>query len=279
MLRKLNESLTILIVSIVALSSCPGLFAEELPRLELGIGVTSIHLPDYRGSSEQRNYLLPLPFVIYRGENLRADRDGIRGLLFKHPRMALDVSIGGYVPVDSADNPQREGMSDLDPTLEVGPSLNFHLSDLGARGPRIRLPLRAVVSVGGDGTSHVGWRLNPVYELPFEDRLAGFAVKMQFGPQFADRAYHDHFYSVAGVDARPSRPAFAASGGYSGLSLQFSATRRLSNHWWLGAFLRYDDLRGAAFEDSPLAIDDEALLFGIGFARIFYRSESVVSQQ
>ena len=147
MLRELNESLTILIVSIVALSSSPGLFAEELPRLELGIGVTSIHLPDYRGSSEQRNYLLPLPFVIYRGENIRADRDGIRGLLFKHPRMALNVSIGGYVPVDSADNPQREGMSDLDPTFEVGPSLNFHLSDLGARGPRDS----AAVAVGGLG--------------------------------------------------------------------------------------------------------------------------------
>ena len=279
MLRELNDSWTIPIVLIAALGVCPRSFAEDLPRAELGIGVTGISLPDYRGSSEQQNYLLPLPFVVYRGENLRADRDGIRGLLFKHPRMALNVSIGGYVPVDSEDNPQREGMSDLDPTFEVGPSLNLYLSDLGARGPRIRLPLRAVVSVGGDGTSQVGWRLHPVYELPFEDRLAGFAVKMQFGPQFADRAYHDYFYSVADEDVRPSRPAFAASGGYSGLSLQFSATRRLSNHWWLGAFLRYDDLRGAAFEDSPLVVEDKALLFGIGLARIFYRSKSVVSQQ
>ena len=279
MLRELNDSLTIPIVLIAALGFGPQSLAEELPRAELGIGVTGISLPDYRGSSEQQNYLLPLPFVVYRGENLRADRDGIRGLLFKHPRMALNVSIGGYVPVDSEDNPQREGMPDLDPTFEVGPSLNLHLSDLGARGPQIRLPLRAVVSIGGGGTSRVGWRLHPVYELPFEDRLAGFAVKMQFGPQFADRAYHDYFYSVADEDIRPSRPAFAASGGYSGLSLQFSATRRFSNHWWMGAFLRYDNLRGAAFEDSPLVVEDKALLFGIGFARIFYRSKSVASRQ
>ena len=36
------------------------------------------------------------------------------GLLFEDRRLELNVSIGGYIPVDSEDNPQREGMPDLD---------------------------------------------------------------------------------------------------------------------------------------------------------------------
>ena len=274
--QRLNTSLITLLLSIAALGFCSRLRAEELPRLELGIGVVGISLPDYRGSSEQQNHLLPLPFIVYRGEHLRADRDGIRGLLFEHPRLSLNVNVSGSVPVDSDDNPQREGMADLDPTFELGPSLNLHLSDRSARGPRILLPLRAVISVSSSGVEHVGWRLHPIYELPFQHRPAGFSVKMQIGPQFADHDYHDYLYSVTGSDVRPGRPAFSAGGGYSGLSLQLSATRRFSNGWWLGSFVRYDNLRGVAFKDSPLVVEDHALLIGIGLAWVFYRSESVV---
>ena len=281
MIRGLNARSIVVIaaVSTSALGLGPRSFAEELPRLELGIGVGGISVPDYRGSSEQRSYLVPLPFVVYRGERLRADRDGVRGLLLETRRMELNVSIGGYVPVDSEDNPQRMGMPDLDSTVEVGPSLNLNLSDRGAFGPRIRLPLRAVVSVGSDGTSHVGWRLHPVYELPLREPLAGFRVKMQIGPHLADSKYHDYYYSVADDEVRPGRPAFAAGGGYSGLSLQFSAARRFANHWWLGAFVRYDNLRGTSFRDSPLVVEDHMLLVGIGVARTFFRSRNAAQQQ
>ena len=259
--------------SIGALAAGPCSFAGELPRLELGLGVAGISVPDYRGSAEQRRYVLPFPYVVYRGERIRADRDGVRGLLFRTRRVELNASMGGYIPVDSEDNPQREGMPDLDSNFEVGPSLNVNLSDAGARGPRLRIPLRAVLAIGSDGVSHIGWRLNPVFELPFREPIAGFAVKMQIGPQFADSEYHGYYYSVAEGDARAGRPAFSSGGGYSGLSFQLSATRRISDRWWVGAFVRHDDLHGAAFEESPLVVEDRALLFGIAVARIFHRSE------
>ena len=272
MLRGLTHLSIVVAASIGAVAVGTPSFAGELPRLELGLGVTGISVPDYRGSAEQQNYLLPFPFVVYRGERIRADRDGVRGLLFKSRRIELNASVGGYVPVDSEDNPQRQGMPDLDSTFEVGPSLNVNLSDSGARGPRFRIPLRASISIGSDGVSHAGWRVHPVFELPFKKRIAGFAVKMQIGPQFADSVYHGYYYSVADADVRPGRPAFSAGGGYSGLSFQLSATRRMSDRAWLGAFVRYDDLRETAFRDSPLVVDDGALLVGIAAAWIVHRS-------
>jgi outer membrane scaffolding protein for murein synthesis (MipA/OmpV family) len=73
---------------------------------------------------------------------------------------------------------------------------------------------------------------------------------------------------------RADRPAYAAKGGYSGFSVLFSASRKLGDDWWFGGFMRYDDLHGVEFEDSPLVVERDALLVGIGLARIFYRSEA-----
>ena len=47
---------------------------EELPLWELGIGAAGINFPDYRGSSVQRSYLLPVPVFIFRGGASLASR-------------------------------------------------------------------------------------------------------------------------------------------------------------------------------------------------------------
>ena len=60
--------------------------AELLPQWEFGFGATAFTLPDYRGSDERRGYLFPLPFVVYRGEKVRVDRQGFRGLRFNFMR-------------------------------------------------------------------------------------------------------------------------------------------------------------------------------------------------
>ena len=48
------------------------------PLWELGVGVAGLRLPDYRGSDQSRGYVLPLPYIVYRGTWLKADRDGAR---------------------------------------------------------------------------------------------------------------------------------------------------------------------------------------------------------
>src|SRR4051794_28357577 len=99
------------------------------PLWEAGAGVAALSFPDYRGSSRQRGYLLPIPFFVYRGEVLQIDREKVRGLMFKSERWELDVSLNGSVPVRSNDNPARQGMPNLSPTVELGPQLTYRLLD------------------------------------------------------------------------------------------------------------------------------------------------------
>ena len=52
------------------------LTAEEMPVWEAGLGVGGIVSPSYRGAEDFSAYALPLPYFIYRGRFLKADRDG-----------------------------------------------------------------------------------------------------------------------------------------------------------------------------------------------------------
>src|ERR1043165_1683396 len=107
-------------VMALALCALPAL-AEPKPKWELGLGATALTMPDYRGSDERRGYLFPVPYFVYRGESVRVDRQGLRGIFFESDRVELDFSLSGTPPVDSSRNQARQGMPDLDPTLEIGP--------------------------------------------------------------------------------------------------------------------------------------------------------------
>ena len=69
--------LPILLAFLLSLLSPSALAQTERPLWEAGLGVTALSFPDYRGSDHQRGYLLPLPYLIYRGQVFRADRDGV----------------------------------------------------------------------------------------------------------------------------------------------------------------------------------------------------------
>jgi outer membrane scaffolding protein for murein synthesis (MipA/OmpV family) len=83
-----------------------------------------------------------------------------------------------------------------------------------------------------------------------------------------DNAYHDYYYRVANEYERSWRPAYEADSGYSGLASGISITRRWGR-LWAGAFIRYDNLSHATFENSPLVETEDYFAAGIGVAWVF----------
>jgi outer membrane protein len=250
--------------------------AELRPEWEFGAGATAFTLPDYRGSDESRAYLFPFPYVIYRGDKLRVDRGGVRGVLFETDRVEFDLSMSATPPVDSDKNRARRGMPRLDPTLEIGPRLNVTLvrDRVNDRALTFRLPVRAVIATDLSHADSAGYVAYP--HLTLETRPVFFGGKwnvgLQAGPLYGSRKYHRYFYAVDPEFATPERPAYAASGGYSGTLALASITRRFRSVW-VGAFARYDTLKGAAFESSPLMRRDYSVMAGVAFAWVFAESE------
>ncbi|GAB4513492.1 MAG: hypothetical protein Tsb0026_18250 [Sulfuricaulis sp.] len=244
----------------------PAANAGDLPRWELGLGLAGLSIPDYRGSDEQHGYLLPLPYVEYRGEIFQIDREGAHGKLFDSERVRLELSAAAGPPARSDDNEDRRDMPDIDPTVEIGPSLEIYLARdrVRKRAWLVRLPWRAVVATDLAHADGIGWIFAP--SLNYEARhFGGWGVGVAAGPLYASEKYHDYYYEVLPAFATVTRPAYDAPGGYSGSRLTFTASRRFPD-FWVGAFARYDRLSGAAFEDSPLVKKKSSFMAGIGIA-------------
>lgn len=249
--------------------------ADEYPRWELGFGMAGLSIADYRGSNQRRQYLLPLPYVIYRGDWLAIDREGVHSHLFTSDRVDLTFSLGVGPPARS-DGGVRAGMPDLDPTFEVGPQLTVVLARNAARDRvwSLNLPLRAAVATDLKSLDGIGAVFAPY--LRFEAARLGSdrhgVLDISLGPLYASEPYHDYYYEVAPAFATAARPAYDARGGYSGSRVTLAFTRHHPRYWF-GAFLRYDRLDGAAFETSPVVERDDSLIVGAGFAWVLARSK------
>ena len=252
--------------------------AEDRPLWEAGIGATVLSFPDYRGSNERRPWVLPFPYLIYRGDFLQADERRVRGLLAKLDRVELDASFNATVPVKSGENQARQGMPDLDPTLEIGPSLNVMLAQSDNRWTQfeLRLPVRAVVATDLRHAAFAGWVFEPSLNL---DVQGVFGTGLRFGalagPMFSDRRHNEYFYSVDPTFATPERPAYSPGGGYAGTQLILTLSKRFRDVW-IGGFVRWDTLKNAAFDNSPLVKTSQYFASGIAAAWILGESTAKV---
>jgi MipA family protein len=261
------------------LCAAPARADEQKPLWELGAGFAVIDFPHYRGSDQRKAWLLPFPYVVYRGDFLKMDERRMRGLFFKSENAELDVSANGTVPVKSSENEARRGMPDLDATLEIGPSLNFFL----ARSPDqrkkvdLRLPVRTVIASDFSHFKNVGWVFQPNLNYDIHDLLgnAGWNFGVQAGVVYADRRYHSYVYSVAPEFATPERPAFDAPGGYAGTTFITALSKRFPR-FWAGGYAKWDDLHGAAFEDSPLVRKKQNFTVGFAIAWVLRESATLV---
>lgn len=254
-------------------------FAEEdvlyrqLPRWEVGAFSGYFYLPDYPGSEESQSRFLILPYVIYRGEIIRADRGGgIRGRFFNSEIFEFDVSLGAGFRTHSADNTARSGMPDLDWMGEIGPRLVMHLH----KGPMIKidmsLPLRYVFTTDFHSLDSRGYVLQP--ELKFRHR-ALFDNKTFFsfggGPMWGNESLNDYFYEVPIAYANSKREAFDAQAGYIGIQSYLSVARILQKDVTAFLGLNKNFYKNSENSKSPLMRDTETESYFLGLSWGFYK--------
>jgi hypothetical protein len=139
----------------------------------------------------------------------------------------------------------------------------------------LRLPMRAGFTVERS-PEYIGWLFSPKLNLDIED-VGGFPAGTgpAQSPGYGDRRFHRYFYSVSPEFATSSRGAYDAAD---------AATEFLAALWkrfpryWVGAFVRYDTLAGAVFEDSPLVRTRGYFAAGLAVTWIFAESSQRVTR-
>ena len=252
--------------------------AEEKPLWEAGIGVAALSFPSYRGSDQTNNFLMPVPMFSYHGDFFKADRHGIRASFFDSDFIDLTVSMALSPPASSKDIKARSRMSDLEGTFEIGPQidLTFWRSENRARFVKLLMPLRAAVTVEGSPQS-VGWVFHPKLNMDITDLpgMPGWNLGLLAGPVFGNQRQNAYYYSVAPQYATTARPVYEANAGYAGMQYTMGFSKRFPK-FWVGTFLRYDNLSGATFEDSPLVKQKDYFAGGVAITWVLGESSTRV---
>ena len=248
--------------------------APALPLWEAGVGGFAVSTPAYPGADDRSSRLLALPFLIYRGEVLRADQSGIGARLLRTDRVEFDVGFAASLPARSESVAARAGMPDLGFLGEFGPRLKVILADPTPTSRlRLDLPLRAVMEFRG-GVRRQGTTFEPrlVYETRENGSPWGYdaSVAMVFG----DSRINRYFYEVAPQYATASRPAYSAGAGLMLVRVGLSGSYKLNQDVRLFGYVRQESYAGAANRDSPLMKRSSGASIGAGFAWTIGRSSS-----
>jgi outer membrane scaffolding protein for murein synthesis (MipA/OmpV family) len=254
----------------------------ERPLWEVGMGGIAAYGADYPGADESSFKGLAIPYVIYRGDFLRVgDGGGVRGVFVDDTNWELDVSADASFDAESDDNKARSGMPDLDFLGELGPQVKYKFISGPTQSLELRLPVRAVLSVGVDDGMEIrgqGYTFAPRLAARQSGIDTGLLPKpitvfASAGPTFATEALQEYFYEVKPQFARAGRPAYRAEGGYLGSEFTLGASTELTPRLrtFVGGNVGY--YGGAANADSPLLKRDVNAGVAVGFAYSFYQSE------
>lgn len=232
-----------------------------------GLGLASLVYPSWRGADDSNSLVLPAPVFSIWTDNAELGRGGIRSQRALGERLFVRASISGSLPANSDDSPLREGLPDLDATLEAGPALVWFSPDFGAWHLRLEALLRGVFTVNFTSPQWLGLTFQPRASLVWsrgsaQSRTQWFG-RIAAGPIWAEGKQHRYYYGVTPAQAENNAllQPFAAAGGYSGARINASLS------WTRGkvavsSYVGYDDLSHTAFADSPLRPKDSYWLAG-----------------
>lgn len=239
----------------------------------MGAGLGTFEYNLYPGAKETNQFVLPAPYFTYRSPVFEIDR-GIKSFLYHSDEVVLDISADFGLPVDSDETQARKGMPDLDFMLQIGPSLEFMLNDKNKNyfDARFEIPVRIAFVTDLRSAENIGYLIEPRFSFNHR-RLAktGLSHKATLGLKFATQDFYAYYYDVAPEFVTPARAEYSSDGGFGGSFINYRISYRTSDFvYWM--FFRYQSLRGAEFEDSPLVLKDDYHFLGIGFAWIFASS-------
>lgn len=244
--------------ALAALATSPAARAQQearRPLLEAGVFGGGALLPDYPAAGQAHFRALALPWLIYRGDLLRADERGLSGRFWRGEALEVTLNVNGVLGTRSSDNRAREGMPDLDYLGELGPSVRWvPWRDAAGRARlTLELPFRLVFGTDLERIRYRGYVFAP--EAAYERMglfLPDSRTRIGIGPVFASGLLMDHWYRVGQEHARPGRQAYDAAGGYLGLRLQFSYRVPVTERISVVAGGRLESFSGATNADSPL---------------------------
>jgi outer membrane scaffolding protein for murein synthesis (MipA/OmpV family) len=224
---------------------------------DLSLGAQVIQIPKYRGAKDQKIELLP-SFDGYVALDERISlfvanfNFGINYNVLPSLNIGLLSNIRfGRKSTDSSD---LDGMNDIDDAFETGPFISYQITD------HISIDLVGLFDVSD---TYKGWIADltltgeyPVKRTPVTLSFSGDLI-------YGSEEYNKTYYGVTVAEANTIRPAFNAEAGLSLITLNFSLSYDLTEHWGVTGDISIEQLLGD-IGDSQIVKEETQIIPAFG---------------
>ena len=252
---------------------------KNKPIYEFGAGVIGLTLPNYPGAGDSTLRIIPFPWIIYRGDILKADEEGNRLQFFKNDTVELGLSGGFNFPIESKENKARKGMPDTRSLVGVGPGLIFRLKPK-SKTSRLTfgLGVRGNFATSGDlFLREQGAIIEPNIRYWVKPNLeSSVTFFSSISASFSDQKYSEFFYEVPKKYENETRKEYKAKSGLvdiaTSIGFSLDITKKVS--MFSGAY--YSNLTLAANKHSPLIVNQHNIGYIFGTAWMFYEQHKPI---
>jgi outer membrane scaffolding protein for murein synthesis (MipA/OmpV family) len=203
------------------------------------------------------------------------DRSGLRNRIFDSEHLSLDISLSGGLPVKNT-NRARQGMPKIYLTGELGPQLNWTISENASHIWSAHLPSRAAINVRG---KYIGWVTEPYVRYNYHTPVAegNLRIKCDVGVLYGSQPYNQTYYGVDPAYVTASRPAYQARSGLHSAYMKARIRYPVRKNVELFSSLQLRSLSVGVVKDSPLVKSRVYSTVALGVVWIFATSDETVS--
>lgn len=256
---------------------------NQRPLFEFGVGAINLDIPYYPGSRKNQNRTIPFLWPVYRGKYLRLDQEGTRAKLTDSRFFELGFSLGFSFPINSDDNPVRQGLEDIDYVVEAGPRFIIRLiSRSDWQKLNLNLSARAAYEVSRNNLNsyHIGFTGGPSLSYwVYLNRKKSTSLFTSISMLFGDSSYNNFFYGVGPSNTQIDDISkyYTASSGEVSRRIFTRIATNIGNTFqvFIGGF--YSDLSHSANINGPLIEQKTNSGFALGFLWNFYQSDQKVA--
>jgi len=249
------------------------------PKYEIGFGAIRLDVPNYPGAAKSTPRTIPFPWIIYRGDVLRADEEGTRAKFLEGDSLELGLSFGFNFAIKSDDNEARSGMPNTDTLIGLGPGLIYRLlKDDPLQRVNLGIGLRGNLATNfSNRFRYQGLILEP-YVRYWRKLSSSIPVTIftSLSASISDQEYADFFYTVEDRYETSSREAYKAKSGLVDLALSVGFSYDFSKKASIFSGVNYSNLSLAANKRSDLVEEEHNIGVILGFAWLFYESDTMV---
>lgn len=254
-------------------------FARVLPKYEGGLFMGAFKAPHYPGADQTQQRFLGLPYMMYRGETIKVDDEGMRSEFVKKQHFKVDLSVAAAFPANSRDNKAREDMPNLDWLGEIGPRFRYFFIPYRTSlyHLELALQLRGVYSTDFRSVSHRGYVIHPI--LSFWKREIFFkwlTFEVRYGAIWATEKVMDYFYDVDSQYVRSGRDRYNAKAGFFEQHLDTAIEIRPYRRIRIFLGMQNNNYLGATNENSPLMKQKLTQSYAFGIMWNLYQSDEKV---